>query len=305
MGLFDHLDNYQEQQKQNIMKSFEKGEQPREGEVRHWKDGDYKFEDGHWKKQAAYTRGEDILNTIKAAFKYNTDELYKKLYTRSKQETIDLYESKSREELKKFGITDKEKFINEIKEAVKIELPEGELQTIFNKLDHLAKHGKEGDSVAYYNEMKSKYKDFDNKAGELAQIKRGIKKENIVGNENLDQIKEVMGEEKKEKLDWSNHVVRAIKKINPNASSRLIHVDYLKNKYVEYDETNKTLYFLKKVANFDTEKPFEVIKVENVDKWQDAKLKIKAFLHETLYSEHSDTPPDFYKVNNSRGIKTD
>lgn len=39
--------------------NLEKGEQPREGEIRHWKDGDYKFEGGHWKKQGGEIKNKE------------------------------------------------------------------------------------------------------------------------------------------------------------------------------------------------------------------------------------------------------
>ena len=229
MDFLSHLAIHQVNQAKNILRGFQKGEQPREGEIRHWKDGDYKLEGGHWKKQLIPAKGEDILEYIKYSFANTTDEQYKKLYKFSKEDVIKNYENKSRENLKQMGITDKEKFINEIKEAVKIDLKEGELQTIFNKLDDLLKHGKKGDSVAYYNEMKSRYKDFESKVGEHANKKRkflqGLKDndvfkhakandsninkikeldktieklESIVGNKNLDQIKKVMDSGEKE-----------------------------------------------------------------------------------------------------------
>ena len=31
--------------------NLEKAYQPKEGEIKHYKDGDYKYENGHWKKQ--------------------------------------------------------------------------------------------------------------------------------------------------------------------------------------------------------------------------------------------------------------
>lgn len=51
MDFLSHLAIHQVNQAKNILRGFQKGEQPREGEIRHWKDGTYKFEQGHWKKQ--------------------------------------------------------------------------------------------------------------------------------------------------------------------------------------------------------------------------------------------------------------
>lgn len=52
MYIYDNLLNEFEKNKiQNIYASFEKGLPPREGEEREWKDGWYKYEQGHWHKR--------------------------------------------------------------------------------------------------------------------------------------------------------------------------------------------------------------------------------------------------------------
>lgn len=45
--------------KQSIGAGFQKGEQPREGEERDWKDGKYRFIDGHWKKVSNIDKEEE------------------------------------------------------------------------------------------------------------------------------------------------------------------------------------------------------------------------------------------------------
>lgn len=83
--IFNNFNNY-----------FEKADQPSEGEVRHWKDGDYKFEEGHWKKVLPTHTEEGIKiwypEKIKELFLQDKDFLIRSL--------LKLYEFQTDEEQK-------------------------------------------------------------------------------------------------------------------------------------------------------------------------------------------------------------
>jgi hypothetical protein len=68
----DNLD-LMNRQKAIIGASFNKGEQPREGEERDWKDGKYRFISGHWKKVDNLNKEEDLK---KQNEKYKSTEEY-------------------------------------------------------------------------------------------------------------------------------------------------------------------------------------------------------------------------------------